>query len=260
MKRYFLFSKNIEGKNHHQAFTLVELLVVVAIISILAGMLLPALESAIESGRAVSCINNQRQISTVFSFYIDDNDGWQPVIFKNNADGSSVDYSDDNLKKKSWGYPLTQYMDITWSGNSPVSGQPLFICPSAELYTPTVLLNMCYGYNQSLAYCLTVGNPHPKITTINDVSKVFVVADAWKSTTKDALQMNSGPWNGSVSAYIMLLTTQADISGNLNNKWAWRHGERLNMLFVDGSVSSKGERYDGRPSGFRFIDSSPYYE
>jgi prepilin-type N-terminal cleavage/methylation domain-containing protein/prepilin-type processing-associated H-X9-DG protein len=61
--------------SQERGFTLVELLVVIAIISILAGMLLPALESAIDSSKTISCNNNLKQIGTSWFIYAGDNNG-----------------------------------------------------------------------------------------------------------------------------------------------------------------------------------------
>lgn len=62
------------------AFTLVELLVVMAIIAVLAALLLPTFGKAKEAGRATACISNLRQVGIALQLYVDDNANRLPVM------------------------------------------------------------------------------------------------------------------------------------------------------------------------------------
>ena len=53
-------------------FTLIELLIVVAIIAILAALLLPALNKARDRARTINCLNNQKELARVMHFYAND--------------------------------------------------------------------------------------------------------------------------------------------------------------------------------------------
>jgi len=61
-------------RNYH--FTLIELLITIAIIAVLAAMLFPALNMARDKAKSISCLNNLRQCSSVGLIYAMDYNGW----------------------------------------------------------------------------------------------------------------------------------------------------------------------------------------
>jgi prepilin-type N-terminal cleavage/methylation domain-containing protein len=70
MSRIVRLQKAEEG-----GFTLVELLVVVAVIGVLAGLLFPAIARAKNSGKVTACLNNVRQLQLAWTMYADDHNG-----------------------------------------------------------------------------------------------------------------------------------------------------------------------------------------
>jgi prepilin-type N-terminal cleavage/methylation domain-containing protein/prepilin-type processing-associated H-X9-DG protein len=105
-------------KFQQRGFTLVELLVVIAIISILAGMLLPALENAIGVAKSTRCMNSEKQFALAISIYADDYQGWTPT--------SRYHVGADPYANPGWGGYLYRYDYI--------EDPYIWICPSAEDY------------------------------------------------------------------------------------------------------------------------------
>ncbi len=64
----------------HDAFTLVEALVVIAIVGLLAGLLVPGLARARGLGQSTSCLGNLRQVGVALQVYVQDNGNRMPVM------------------------------------------------------------------------------------------------------------------------------------------------------------------------------------
>ena len=70
----------------NMAFTLIELLIVIAIISILAGMLLPALKNAKDAAKKTICLSNQKQIGLGTMMYAGDYNNLVPTYGVSDGD------------------------------------------------------------------------------------------------------------------------------------------------------------------------------
>ena len=128
--------KSNQYRHSNSGFTLVELLVVVAIIGILVGLLLPAVQTVRESARRTTCSNNLHQIGLATQLYHDvqkqippsrPNDGfltWPVFLLPHLEEGNLFDLFD--LKARYSRQPTRAVQTIS----------PVFICPSRRSGTP----------------------------------------------------------------------------------------------------------------------------
>jgi prepilin-type N-terminal cleavage/methylation domain-containing protein/prepilin-type processing-associated H-X9-DG protein len=83
-----IIPKRRKIQKRETAFTLVELLVVLAIIALLVGLSMPAFSAMIRRAQSTKCAGNLRSIGTAVSLAATDNNGQYPAI-NQNAGGSS---------------------------------------------------------------------------------------------------------------------------------------------------------------------------
>ena len=193
-------------------FTLIELLVVIAIIAILAGMLLPALNTARQKGRSADCTNMQKQSMLGILQYSTDNEDW--CVW---ATLSVPNYGEWRGVLRSLGYLPSSQKDskcpdtkFTYSSaGKTFQGSSLALCYPYFNNTPR---KINYFKRPSGMYYMSgcVCNNYPDVRTFNNSNNYFC-----KRTT---------------------LTTNKYVT----NFFA-PHGSRGNMSFLDGHVEALTE-------------------
>jgi prepilin-type N-terminal cleavage/methylation domain-containing protein/prepilin-type processing-associated H-X9-DG protein len=137
----------VKRHEHKHAFTLIELLMVIAIVGILAALLLPVLSPSKEKARRTFCQNNLRQLGVALNMYGDDNNRFPPC--------SCTFLVPEGLPVSLWNAYLLPYVD----NHSKVFNCPSF--PASFNWTTTPAANgypypsnivgnrpFCYAINQ----------------------------------------------------------------------------------------------------------------
>jgi prepilin-type N-terminal cleavage/methylation domain-containing protein/prepilin-type processing-associated H-X9-DG protein len=204
-----------------RAFTLIELLTVIAIIGILAAILIPVVGSVRESARSSACISNLRQIGLTLFLYSDDHNETLPA--PNGGNGLF------------WSLALNDYLGTTPGPRGEQRDHEIFICPSAD-YSNSSLMDAGRTYSFSAAGLggnangvlgSTVYGARKLSQISNHTTTILVVEGKERDDQGRALAgMN---WNR-ITHDIGASSPQA--APNLD----FRHNERMNNLYVDGSV------------------------
>ena len=202
-----------------KAFTLIELLTVLAIISILASLLLPALRLAKQEAYKTSCINNLKQMGIQFQVYTDANWGYYPPHFYLYSPGKSGNWIMFLKPPKG----LLKKGELEGGVVDPGMGSA-FICPSD--INPNVLTLYDQETNEyeiplSYSYNLSLFTEGISMARLQKLERLVVVFDS------EDMDHHQGKLMSAEDYY--------------QNVLAERHFDGANHLFADSHVEWKPE-------------------
>ncbi|HPU55276.1 MAG TPA: prepilin-type N-terminal cleavage/methylation domain-containing protein [Verrucomicrobiota bacterium] len=216
-----------------KGFTLVELLVAIAIIAILAALLLPVLARSREAAKRITCINNLRQLGIAGQLYWDDNGG-ECFLYRSRTNAQLYWFGWLSAS----GPEGMRVFDATAGALYPyLQGRGVEICPSLEYHLGEFKLKASgpaygYGYNRHLSRDSQT-RPPVRVTQLPHPSQTAFLADA---AQVNDFQPPASPDNPMLEEWCYVSAQSNFTAAGYYPNGHFRHGQRASVVFCDGHV------------------------
>lgn len=232
-------------------FTLIELLIVIAIIAVLAGMLLPVFGKARDKARASTCLNNKKQSITAQLMYAQDNRGFF-VITQQYSAGSGLNYN-------CWAFHLACRLEgakLIRSGR--YLNHASTMCPESRPYDlNTVNVHIqSFGIDATMLAAASVTGPRTPMGVYflkaDDFGENrYMVTARMKSPAQTVVFADTarydGTYSGTRTPYAIFYQTSEDVLGTKTAVYQ-AHSGRISVAFADGHATMKtGEELYNTP-------------